>query len=167
MPEKHKRNFLKNKEAKSILNQAARKLKINMEEILKDKANVKLIETGFAEIYLINDKPLLAKTGEDLFPTLIFNEYFALAPKAIVDMGAVPYVCKGANVMKPGIRRLDGEFKKGDFVFVVDERHGKPLAVGETLYDKGEAEKAVHGAVIRNVHFVGDKIWNFLKEFSP
>jgi predicted RNA-binding protein (TIGR00451 family) len=110
---------------------------------------------------------LLAKTGEDLFPTLIFNEYFALAPKAIVDMGAVPYVCKGANVMKPGIRRLDGEFKKGDFVFVVDERHGKPLAVGETLYDKGEAEKAVHGAVIRNVHFVGDKIWNFLKEFSP
>jgi PUA-domain protein len=167
MSEKYKRNFLKDKEAKSILNQAKEKLKSNIEQILKNKASVELIKTEFAEIYLINDKPLFAKTGEDLFPTLIFNEYFALAPKAIVDMGAVPYVCKGANVMKPGIRRFEGEFKKGDFIFVIDEKHGKPLAVGEILYDKDEAEKATQGAVIRNVHFVGDRIWNFLKIFSP
>jgi len=166
MSVKHKRNFLKEKEAKSILNQAEEKLKINIEQIIKNKASLELLETEFAKIYLINGKPRLAKTGEDLFPTLIFNEYFSVAPKAIVDMGAIPHVCKGANVMRPGIRRFDGEFKKGDFVFVVDEKHGKPLAVGEILYDKSEAEKITQGAVIRNVHFVGDRIWNFIKEFT-
>jgi len=166
MPEKYKRNFLKDKEAKNILNQAAEKLKINVEQILKNKANVELIETEFAKIFLINGKPLLAKRGEDFFPTLAFNEYFAFAPKAIVDMGAVPHVCKGANVMRPGIRRFEGEFMKGDFILIVDERYGKALAVGEILYNKSEAEKATQGVAVRNVHFVGDRIWNFLKEFS-
>jgi PUA domain protein len=81
-------------------------------------------------------------------------------------MGAVPYVCKGANVMKPGIRRFEGEFAKGDLVFIVDERYGKPLAIGEILLGKIEAEGATQGVVIRNVHFVGDRIWNFLKELG-
>jgi predicted ribosome-associated RNA-binding protein Tma20 len=45
----------------------------------------------------------------------------------------------------------------------VDEKHGKPIAIGEILYDKDAAKKVTHGVVVRNVHFVGDKIWNFIK----
>ncbi len=166
MPEKYRRNFLKDKEAKALLAQASERLKTSIEQLLKTKANIELAEAEYAKIYLINGKPLIAKVSEELFPTLLFSDFFAIAPKAVVDMGAVPFVCKGANVMKPGIRRFEGDFAEGDFVFVVDERHGKPLAVGEAVFGRIEAERATQGPVIRNVHFVGDKIWSLLKELT-
>jgi PUA domain protein len=84
-------------------------------------------------------------------------------PKVVVDMGAVPHVCGGANVMAPGVVRFEGEFGKGDLVLVVDERHGKPIAIGEVVHDRNTAKKVSQGIVVRNIHFVGDKIWNFVK----
>jgi PUA domain protein len=166
MPEKYRRNFLKEKEAKTMLKKAKEKANIDVEQMIMTKANIELVETDFAKIFLANGKPILAEMGENFFPTLVFNEFFASASKVVVDMGAVPHVCKGANIMRPGIRHFEGEFRKGDFVFVVDERHGKPLAVGEMLLDKGEAEKATHGVIVRNVHFVGDRLWNLFKQLA-
>ena len=43
-------------------------------------------------------------------PTLLFDEFTKKASKIIVDMGAIPYVCKGATVMAPGIVRIEGEW---------------------------------------------------------
>ena len=166
MPEKFRRYFLKAKDAKALLEKASEKLKINLEQIFKAKANVELIQTEFAEIYLINNKPSLVKIGENIFPTLVFNEFLASSPKVVINMGAVPHVCNGANVMAPGIIRFEGEFREGDFVLVVDEKHGKPIAVGEIIYDTDTAKNVTHGIVVRNVHFVGDKIWNFIKKLE-
>jgi len=165
MPEKFRRHFLKAKDAKALLKKASEKLKVNLEQIFKAKANVELVQTEFAEIYLINGKPSLVKIG-DVFPTLVFNEFCALSPKVVVNMGAVPHICNGANIMAPGITRFEGEFRKGDFVLVVDEKYGKPIAVGEIIYDVDVAKKATHGIVVRNIHFVGDKIWNFIKQLE-
>jgi len=166
MPEKFRRYFLKAKDAKALLEKASEKLKINLEQIFKAKANVELIQTEFAEIYLINNKPSLVKIGENIFPTLVFNEFLASSPKVVINMGAVPHVCNGANIMAPGIIRFEGEFREGDFVLVVDEKHGKPIAVGEIIYDMDAAKNVTHGIVVRNVHFVGDKIWNFIKKLE-
>jgi len=163
MPEKYRRYFLKTKEVKSLLRKISKKLKIDLEQIFDVKVNVELVETDFAGILLINSRPLLFKVEESIFPTLIFNEIVASAPKVVVDMGAVPHVCNGANVMAPGIVRFEGNFRKDDFVFVVDERHGKPVAIGEVVYDVEAAKKATQGVVVKNTHFVGDKIWNFIK----
>jgi PUA domain protein len=165
MPEKFRRHFLKAKDAKALLKKASEKLKVNLEQIFKAKATVELVQTEFAEIYLINGKPSLVKIG-DVFPTLVFNEFLALSPKVVVNMGAVPHICNGANIMAPGITRFEGEFRKGDFVLVVDEKYGKPIAVGEIIYDVDVAKKATHGIVVRNIHFVGDKIWNFIKQLE-
>jgi PUA-domain protein len=166
MPGKHRRNFMKDKEAKALLTQASVRLKTSMEQLLRAKANIELVETEHAKIYLVNGRPLLAKVYEDLFPTLLFNDFLAIATKAVVDMGAVPFVCKGANVMRTGIRRFEGNFAEGDFVFVIDEKHGKALAVGEAVLSRAEAGSATQGPVIRNIHFVGDKIWSLLKELT-
>jgi PUA domain protein len=81
-------------------------------------------------------------------------------------MGAVPYVCKGADVMAPGIRGFKGEFQKGNLVIVTDEKHGKPIALGEILYDAEQAKNIKQGAVIRNIHYVGDKTWTLLKQIT-
>lgn len=87
-----------------------------------------------------------------------------MMPKVTVDMGAVPFVCKGANIMAPGIRRYQGDFKKGDFVFIIDEKYGKPLALGEIVYDAEEVKSVKQGIVVKNKHYVGDNIWNILKQ---
>ena len=166
MSEKFRRHFLKAKEAKTLLDKASQKLKIDLEQILKAKANVELVETDFAKIFLINGKPVLVKAGEEVFPTLVFNEFFALAPKVVIDMGAVPHVCSGANVMAPGIVRFEGEFKSGDFVLVVDEKHGKPIAIGEIIYDVDAAQMVSQGVVVKNIHFVSDKIWDYIKKLA-
>ena len=68
--------------------------------------------------------------------------------------------------MAPGIVRVEGEFAEGDLVLVVDEKHGKPLALGESLCDSESVRKTKQGAVVKNVHFVSDKIWNFAKTLT-
>jgi len=166
MPERYRRHFLKAKESKDLLNKASERFKVNLEQIFKAKAKVEVVETEFAEIFLINRKPVMVKTEENFYPTLTFKEFFDLTAKVVVDMGAVPYVCKGANIMAPGIRRFEGEFRKGDFIFVIDEKHGKPIALGEIVYNSEEAKNVKQGIVVTNVHFVGDKIWNLIKELS-
>lgn len=166
MPEKSRRYFLKAKDAKALLEKASEKLKVDLMQIFKVKVNVEIIQTEFAEVYLINGKPSLVKAEDNIFPTLVFNEFLASSPKVVINMGAVPHVCNGANIMAPGIVRFEGEFREGDFVLVVDEKHGKPIAVGEIIYDMDAAKKATHGIVVRNIHFVGDRIWNFIKQLE-
>jgi len=167
MPEKNRRYFLKTKESKALLAKASEKLKTDLGIIFKDKVNVEVFETESAEIFLINAKPLLVKADKDIYPTLRFHEYLQTAPKVVVDMGAVPYVCKGADIMAPGIRRFEGKFDENDIVIVIDEKHSRPIAIGEILYDTEKAKSVSHGTVVRNVYYVGDKIWNLLKEIAP
>ncbi|MGQ9506645.1 MAG: DUF1947 domain-containing protein [Candidatus Bathycorpusculaceae bacterium] len=164
MQEKYRRHFLKGKEAKLLLNKIPEKIRVYLKQTLSSKVKVEIVETEFAEIYLFNGKPILAKAGEKIFPTLAFNEFSNSAPKVVVDMGAVPHICNGADVMAPGIVRFEGRFGRDDFVLIVDEKYGKPLAVGEALISIDEAEKTKQGVVVRNIHFAGDRVWNFIKK---
>ncbi|MEM3627831.1 MAG: DUF1947 domain-containing protein [Candidatus Bathyarchaeia archaeon] len=163
MSEKFRRHFLKTKEARTLLDEAS-KLGIDLEKLLKGKANVEVMEFDEAKVYLLNGKPLLARVGEKLFPTLLSTEYLEKIAKVVVDMGAVPHICNGADVMAPGIKHFIGDFRNGDLVLVVDEKYGKPLAIGEALFDKADAGTVKHGKVIKNVHFVGDEVWNAIKK---
>jgi PUA domain protein len=166
MTKKYKRHFLKDKEAKLLLEKASEKLKMVLEKFFNGMAKVEVIEADFGEVYLLNGEPALFKSGENTYPTLLFKRAHDLLPKVVVDMGAIPHVCNGADVMAPGIVRFEGKFVKGDVVLVADERYGKPIAVGEILYDSDEVIEVKHGVVVRNVHYVGDKIWKTLKELA-
>jgi PUA-domain protein len=166
MPQKQRRYSLKSKDTKLILNEVSERLKVNVEALFGSKANVEVVEVDFGQIYLIGGKPLFFKVGARVLPTLLFQDFALRAPKIVVDMGAVAHVCNGADIMAPGIVRVEGEFGKGDLVLVVDEKHGKPLAIGESLYDAESARNTKQGAVVKSVHFVNDKIWNFAKTLA-
>ena len=153
---------LKAKEAKQIVEEASKTLKLNFD----DKAIVEVVESDVGEIYLLGGKPLLFKSGNRILPTLLFAEFTAKTPKVVVDMGAIPYVCKGATVMAPGIVRIEGEFKIGDLVLVVDMKHGKTLALGESLLDSETAKQTKKGPVVKTLHYVSDKIWDYIKTFG-
>ena len=163
MSQKYRRYPLKAKEAKQALTQASDKLKINLEEMFGAKVLVETAEADFGELLLIDGKPVLFKVGEVVFPTLLATDIMAKLPKVVVDMGAVKFVCNGADVMAPGIRRYEGNFGKGDIVVVVDEKHGKPLALGEILYSSPEAANIKQGPVVKTKHYVSDKVWNAAK----
>jgi PUA domain protein len=163
MPTRQRRYPLKTKEAKQILESASAKLKLDLEALFGAKANVEVIESDVGEIYLVGGKAVMFKAENQVLPTLLFMEFTSKAPKIVVDMGAIPYVCKGATVMAPGIVRVEGEFAKGDLVLVADIKHGKALAVGESLMDSATAKNTKKGPVVKTLHYVSDKIWDFIK----
>ena len=159
----HHRHSLKKKEGKRILIEVSERLGVSLESLFGSKANIETVEADFGQLILVNSEPLFFRVEKNVFPTLFLEQVVAHAPRVVVDMGAVPHVCNGADVMAPGIVHVEGEFSKNDLVLVVDEKHGKPLAIGEILYDKENASNAKYGPVVRTVHFVSDKIWNFAK----
>ncbi len=166
MPTKQRRYPLKAKEAKQILEQASKKLRLDLDQLFGARANIEVVESDVGEIYIIEGKPVLYKAGDAVLPTLLFSEFVAKAPKIVVDMGAIPYICKGATVMAPGIVRIDGEFGKGDIVIVVDMKHGKALALGESLLDADAAKTTKKGPVVKTSHYVSDKIWDYIKNLT-
>jgi len=163
MPSKQRRYSLKAKEAKQVLAEASKNLRLDIEALFNAKVNVEVVESDVGLVYLVGGKPLLYKANNKILPTLLFNEFTANAPKIVVDMGAVPYVCKGADVMAPGIVRFEGEFRKDDLVLVVDINHGKTLALGESLLDAEIAKQTKKGPVVKTLHYVSDKIWDYIR----
>jgi PUA-domain protein len=153
---------LKSKEAKQIIDQTNQTLKLS---ISKD-STVEVIESEVGEIYLLEGKPILFKSDDHVLPTLLFNEFTSKASKVIVDMGAIPYVCKGATVMAPGIVRYEGDFVTGDLVLIADMKHGKALAIGEVLMDSTTAKSTKKGPVVKTLHYVSDKIWDYIKTLN-
>ena len=47
-----------------------------------------------------------------------------------------------------------------EIVVIVDETHNKPLAIGMSLITGPEMVENSKGKAIKNLHFVGDAIWN-------
>jgi PUA domain protein len=68
--------------------------------------------------------------------------------------------------MAPGIVRIEGEFGKGDLVLVVDVKHGKALALGESLMDAQTSRQTKKGPVVNTLHYVSDKIWDYTKALT-
>ena len=166
MPTKQRRYPLKTKEAKQIVEEASKRLRLDMEALFGAKANVEVVESDVGEIYLIEGKPVLYKVGDEVLPTLLFSEFISKTPKIVVDMGAIPYVCKGATVMAPGIVRIEGEFKSGELVVIADMKHGKALALGESLLDAETARLTKKGPVVKTLHYVSDKVWDYIKTLT-
>ena len=127
-----KRHFLKGKEVKKLMAEIEEKLKIPKEFFGKNP-KVEVAEFDETKIFILNSRPLVASCKGISFPTLIFNDSIKALSKVVVDMGAVPHVCNGADVMAPGIVELEGKFSKGDLIAVLDEKNKSKLNDRENL----------------------------------
>ena len=164
MPQTSARHFLKEKEARQLLLDFSKKVRVNAERLFGTRPKIEVTQTPVAEIYVINGKPILAKSDDTVFPTLIFDELLSSLPKITVDMGAVPHVCNGADVMAPGVVQIEGNFEKNIFLLVVDKHYGKSLAIGVALFDSKTMKATKYGKIVKNVHYVGDRLWKLLKK---
>ena len=125
-------------------------------DFIDKKDKVELIDEN---IIAINDEPSFFYFENKLVPTLKLVIKKEILKKVVVDMPAVPFMVKGADVMRPGIKQLE-DFEKGDFVAIVDETYKKPLAIGLAMFSSDNIKAMDKGKVIKNLHWVGDDIWN-------
>ncbi len=79
-------------------------------------------------------------------------------PTVTVDMGAVKFMCNGANVMRPGIL-THTEFDENQIVCVIEESQHKFLAVGKAMMSSAQMDATDKGEVIKNIHYISDKFW--------
>lgn len=100
----------------------------------------------------------ILKVDEDYLPFLSEIEMLEKFPTVTVDMGAVKFMCKGANLMRPGIKKFT-EFEKDKIVCIVEESQHKFLAVGKSLVSSLELETMEKGEVIKNMHYISDRFW--------
>lgn len=108
-------------------------------------------------IFENNDPIFFLKEGR-LVPTLKSLVKNNILKQIVVDMGAVKFVVSGADIMRPGIKEFP-DFDKGEIVSIVDINNKKPIAVGLTMFSSDDIRLMQTGKVIRNLHYVGDKIW--------
>ena len=100
----------------------------------------------------------ILKVDDDYLPFLSETEMLERFPAVTVDMGAVKFMCKGANLMRPGIKEFT-EFEKDKLVCIVEESQHKFLAVGKSVVSSTELETMDKGEVIKNIHYISDKFW--------
>ncbi len=145
---------LKNKEIREFI------------EDVKEKFGAELDKKSLFEqdssIMLINKDPAFFYLDKKLVPTLKILLKGKLKLKTItIDMGAVPFAAKGADMMRPGITDIDDGIEEGDLVVIIDENHHKPIAIGTAMFSSKEMSAMEKGKAVKNIHYVGDDIWTY------
>lgn len=137
----------------------ARKLLQNLSSVYGEleAKKVEVAEFDEKKIYIFDDVMEFIEDEDGLYPYL-GGSYLDFLPRVVVDMGAIRFVCNGADIMAPGIEEVD-EFDEGSIVVIRDVTHGKALAIGKARKSSAEIFSNKKGKVIQNLHYVGDKLW--------
>ena len=139
-------------------------------KIVAEKWKIEIPKVKNLKVYEIDDETNLI-TGKEIKILKIKDEYLPFLSEILtlkkfpfvqVDMGAVKFMCKGANLMRPGIKKFS-EFSKNDIVCIVEESQNKFLAVGKSEVDSSELETMDKGEVLKNLHYISDKTWEISK----
>lgn len=126
------------------------------------------VERGDAQgytVFLVNEVPMAFLDGEQVLPTVRGLLAFGAKDRFVtVDKGAVGFVIKGADVMSPGIVDADPAIAPGDVVWVREETHLQPLAVGRALVPGPEMVASKKGKAVKTLHHLRDKLWDIIQE---
>ena len=149
-----KSNLISKSETTSLLKIVSERWEIEFPKI----KNLKVHQiTNDAQI-ITGEGIKILKINDDYLPFLSETETLEKFPNVTVDMGAVKFMCKGANLMRPGIKKFT-EFEKDKLVCIVEESQYKFLAVGKAMVSSSELEKMEKGEVIKNMHYISDNFW--------
>ena len=154
-----KSNLISKSETAQVIKEISRQWRIEFAKIKNLKFH-----------YLDDDSILVAgnglkalKLGDSYLPFLSETSILEKFPKVTVDMGAVKFMCNGANVMRPGITKYS-EFEKDDIVCVIEESKNKFLAVGKSCVSSKEMDSLSKGEIVKNMHYVSDQYWEAGKD---
>lgn len=150
------RNVLRKAEQKALINDISEAF--GDARAFQDR-KLEHVETDKWDFIFVDNEPLLFKIEGKIFPTV--KGALRLNPsrrRVVVDSGAVRFIVNGADAMGPGIVEADPSIREKDLVIVVEETHGKALAVGRALVSGREMVRG-KGKAVKSIHYVGDEIW--------
>jgi len=159
------RHYLRSNEIKTLKNEIKQKFGEKSIEIIfnkKPKIEIAKIENMFT-VYIFDNEFILFRINQELVPSLkaIIDGKFDL-PKIIVDSGAVKYILNGADIMRPGVVHIDDNIEKDSYVKIIEEKYQRPISIGLSLYDSDIMKQMKTGKIIKNIHYINDKIWKSL-----
>ena len=149
-----KSNLISKSETSTLLKTVSEKWGIEFPKM----KNVKVHQILDDAQIITGDGLKILKVDEDYLPFLSEIKMLERFPTVTVDMGAVKFMCKGANLMRPGIKKFT-EFEKDNLVCIVEESQHKFLAVGKAMISSSELETMEKGEVIKNIHYISDRFW--------
>ena len=130
-----------------------------------DETPVDQAEAGEMRLLIREEEAIALILDDAIAPTVRGLLAFPADRRFVtVDMGAVPFVYNGADVMAPGIVDADPSIGPGDFVWVRDEKNRRPLAVGRAIMDGPTMAREERGKAVETVHHVGDDLWRLGEE---
>ncbi|MEM3059543.1 MAG: RNA-binding protein [Methanomassiliicoccales archaeon] len=159
-----KRHRLRRKEIDAIANEISSKLSV---EVFNASDTVDRAESSDFDLIFVNNE-IVAVVYEGK-PFLTMKGLLKYRPQRMfvtVDMGAVPYISNGADVMCPGIVEIDEIIREGDLVWIRDVRNRVPIAIGKALISAEDIKKSKSGKAVKTLHWVGDKLWKFSEELG-
>ncbi len=156
-----KSNLISKSETSSLIKEISEQWKM---ELPKTK-NFKVHQITDDEQMITSENLKILKKDENFLPFLSETETLEKFPHVMVDMGAVKFMCNGANVMRPGIKSYS-EFEEGQIVCIIEESQHKFLAVGKALVASSEMETMQKGEVLKNLHYISDKFWEIGKTIT-
>ena len=151
------KHLLKQKKAKELIRR--------LEEQFNESLDISLNEifTGVIEdsvFYFVDQVPIAMDINDHAMMTLRGLLKFHPSNRFVtVDMGAVRFVTNGADVMAPGIVDADDTIEVDMPVWIRDEQHHKPLAIGVALMNGTDMVQSSKGKAVKMIHFIGDTIW--------
>ena len=151
--------------SKSETTKIFEKIKMQWKIELPKQKNVRVHEVDEKGVIITGEGITAVKIGDDVLPFLDDIPILEKFPYVIVDTGAIKFVCKGANVMRPGIMKFS-DFESGEIVCVIEESQKKFLAVGKAKMSSKELDETSKGEVIKNMHYVSDNFWESKKEIK-
>ena len=164
------RHFLKSKDKKTFFALLASFFpgqESLAQEMVTSKSRIEWVKLDQnQELYAVDGVLAFWLNEGKLIPLLSFlRDHDTPFKSVIVDVGAIKFVSKGADVMRPGITTIDSSIEKGDTVLIKDPNHNRVLAVGEALYDASQMQAMDTGKVIKAIHSITDNIFEFSKNF--
>lgn len=134
-------------------------------DLFEHAKKVEIMETKQGNVYAIDGRCLFIEKNNLVFPTvkMVQEEQERIElPKVVVNMGAVPYVCRGATIMRPGIVTFSNQeqLKKDHIVQIVDEKNHIVIAIGRLQMNGVEMKQKQKGSAIENLTWVGDSFWD-------
>ena len=154
------RHRLKSKDIRQINDDLKKTFTI---EFFNEKSSVETGEYGDKKVILIDGEPCFMFYEDKIIFTLHgLNKFKPKQNFVVVDMGAIKFVANGADVMAPGIADADTNIIENDQVWICDEVHKKPLAIGIANMTGEQMISENKGKAIKTIHYVGDDLWNFV-----
>ena len=109
-------------------------------------------------ILLKDNQPYLLTLNDKYIPHLksVDEKHY---PIVYIDNGAIPFLLKGADMMRPGIEKIEGNFKADDLVLIKNQNYPKVIGVGYSVLSSQEMNSQEKGKSVKIIHYIKDSFY--------